>query len=69
MSMEALSSALETNADLVKTLMGGKMKEIDQAMQTTKVALQMQVQEQEMAQTQKAVAMLTGIGGNLDTVA
>ena len=68
MSVGGLNSALETQADLAKTLLGGEMKQIDQSMQTAKVAMQMQVKGQEMANTQQAVAMMTGVGTNLNTV-
>lgn len=69
MSIGALGSALDTQADLAKTLLGGQLKEVDQTMQVAKASMQMQIKGQEMAQTQEAVAMLTGVGGNLNTVA
>ena len=54
--------------DLTKQMLGGKMQEIDQQMKTTQVAAQMQVKGQAMEQQQAAVAMMTGVGGNLNTV-
>ena len=68
MSVGPLGSALETQANLAQQLLGGEMKEVDQAMQTAKVAAQMQVKGQEMTQTQEAVAMLTGVGTRVNTV-
>ena len=68
MSAGPLGSALETQADLAKTLLGGELKQVDQAMQGAKVAMQMKVQGQETANTQAAVAMMTGVGGQLNTV-
>ena len=69
MSVGTLGSALDTQADLAQKLLGGQGKEVDQAMKTAKVAMQMQLKEQEMAQTQEAVAMMTGVGSKLNTVA
>lgn len=68
MSVGTLGSALDTQADLAKTLLGGKMAEVDQAMKVAKVDMQMQVKAQEMASTQQAVAMMTGVGTNVNTV-
>lgn len=69
MSVGSLGSALDTQADLAKTLFGGKMAEMDQAMKTAKVGMQMQVKAQEMGTAQQAVAMMTGVGTKLNTVA
>lgn len=69
MSVGALGSALDTQANLASQLLGGEMKVADQAMQVAKVNMQMQLKGQEMEQTQAAVAMMTGVGTNVDTVA
>lgn len=69
MSVGALGSALDTQANLASQLLGGEMKMADQAMQVAKVNMQMQLKGQEMEQTQAAVAMMTGVGTNVDTVA
>ena len=69
MSVGALGSALDTQANLASQLLGGEMKMADQAMKVAKVNMQMQVKGQEMEQTQAAVAMMTGVGANVDTVA
>ena len=69
MSIGALGSALDTQANLASQLLGGEMKMADQAMKVAKVNMQMQVKGQEMEQTQAAVAMMTGVGANVDTVA
>ena len=69
MSVGTLGSALDTQADLTQKLLSGKGQEVDQAMKTAKAAMQMQLKEQEMAQTQEAVAMMTGVGSKLNTVA
>ena len=69
MSVGALGSALDTQANLASQLLGGEMKMADQAMQVAKVNMQMQLKGQEMEQTQAAVAMMTGVGTKVDTVA
>ena len=69
MSVGALGSALDTQANLASQLLGGEMKMADQAMKVAKVNMQMQLKGQEMEQTQAAVAMMTGVGANVDTVA
>lgn len=68
MSVGGLTSALNTQADLTKTLLGGELQKVDQSMQVAKAAMQMQVKGQEMATTQQAVAMMTGVGTNLNAV-
>ena len=68
MNVSGLQSS-DASAGLTETLLGGSMQMADQAMKTTKVAMQMQLKEQEMAQTQEVVAMMTGVGGNLNITA
>ncbi|CAK7003070.1 MAG: hypothetical protein DELT_00111 [Desulfovibrio sp.] len=68
MSTGAIGSALDAQAGLTQQLLGGQMAEVDQAVKTAKVAMQMQVKGQEMANTQEAVAMMTGVGTNVNTV-
>ena len=68
MSVGTLGSALDTQANLAQQLLGGQMKEVDQAMQTAKVGMQAQLKGQEMEQTQEVVAMMTGVGTNVNTV-
>lgn len=66
MSVDALGSGA---ADLTQTLLGGQMQMVDQAMQVAKVGMQMNLKVQEMEQAQAVVAMMTGVGGNINTVA
>ncbi len=55
--------------DLVNTLMGGQMKQVDQAMQAAKVGMEMQTKVQQQAQAMEVVAMMTGVGGKVNTYA
>ncbi len=55
--------------DLVSTLMGGQMKQVDQAMKAAKVGLEMQTKVQQQAQAMEVVAMMTGVGGRVNTFA
>ena len=67
MNTGTLTSALETQAGLVQTLLGGKLQEADMAMKIAKIGAEMQVKAQEAATQQQVVAMMTGVGGNLNT--
>lgn len=69
MSIGQVGTGSAPQTDLTQQLLGGQMAEVEQQMKTAKVAAQMQVKGQAMEQQQAAVAMLTGVGGNLNTVA
>lgn len=66
MGVSTLQGSLETHADLAQALLGGQTQMADQAMKTAKVAMQMQLKEQEMATTQAVVAQMTGVGGQVN---
>lgn len=66
MGVSSLNSSMDTQADLVNTLMGGQMKQVDQAMKMVKVGMQMQLETNKMAQAQEVVAQMTGVGQNLN---
>lgn len=68
MNIGSTGAAGMPQADLTQQMLGGKMQEVDQAMKTAQVAAQMKVQGQEAATQQAAVAMMTGVGGKLNTV-
>jgi len=55
--------------DLVKTLLGGLTDQTEQAMQTAAVQMEAQVKLQEMSTAMGAVALMTGVGTKVDTVA
>jgi hypothetical protein len=61
-----VSSTQGPGDGLTEALLGAPLQMADQAMKVTKVNMQMQLKAQEMAQTQEVVAMMTGVGGNLD---
>lgn len=63
------SSANSIPGDLVSTLMNGQMQQVDQAMKTAKVGMEMQVKMQQQAQAMQTVAMMTGVGGRVNTFA
>lgn len=69
MSIGALGSALDTQANLAETLLGGQMQMADLAMQQAKVNMQMSLKAQEMQTTQEVVSMMTGVGTRLNVVA
>ncbi|UQZ88576.1 hypothetical protein C4J81_04890 [Deltaproteobacteria bacterium Smac51] len=55
--------------DLVSTLMGGQMQQVDQAMKMVKVGAEMETKVQQQAQAMEVVAMMTGVGGKVNTYA
>ena len=61
-----MSAAIGGVQDLTQTMLGGQMAMVDHAMQATKVNMQMQLKVQEMATAQETVAMMTGVGGELN---
>ena len=67
MGIESLSSAMNIQADLAKTLLGGKLQEVDMSMKAAKLNAQMQVKAQEVDTQQQVVSMMTGGGGKLNT--
>lgn len=66
MGVSSLNASMESQADLVQTLMGGQMEQVDQAMKMVKVGMQMQMETNKMAQAQEVVAQMTGVGQNLN---
>lgn len=66
METEALKGSMQIQADLVKTLLGGQLQEQNLALDIAKVNIQMQLEAQQMAQAQTAIAQMTGVGGNLN---
>ncbi len=65
----AFASANSLPGDLVNTLMGGQMKQVDQAMKAVKVGMEMEAKMQQQAQAMEVVSMMTGIGGKVNTYA
>jgi hypothetical protein len=55
--------------DLVKTLMEGVTAQTEQALKVASVQMEAQVKLQEQATAMGVVAMMTGVGTRLDTVA
>lgn len=66
MGVGTLQNSLEAQASLTQTLLGGQLQQVDQAMQTAKVGMQMGVKAQEMATAQAVVAQMTGVGQQLN---
>ncbi len=67
--MNTLNTANNIQTDLVQTLFDGQKAMMDLAMKQTAVNMQAQVQMQQQAAALEAVAMMTGIGTRIDTVA
>jgi hypothetical protein len=65
----AFKAANSIPGDLVQTLMGGLTAQADQAMQAVAVQMEAQAQMQEMSTAMGAVAMMTGVGTKIDTMA
>ena len=65
----AFKTANSIPGDLVQSLMGGLTAQTDQAMKTVAVQMEAEAKLQEMSTTMEAVAMMTGIGSKIDTVA
>lgn len=63
------TSANRIPGDLVNTLMGGQMQQVDQAMKAVKVGMEMQTKVQQQAQAMEVVSMMTGVGGKVNTFA
>jgi hypothetical protein len=64
-----LKAANSIPGDMVQTLMGGLTAQTDQAMQAVAVQMEAQAKVQEMSTAMGAVAMMTGVGTKVDTVA
>jgi hypothetical protein len=62
-------SANSIPGDLVSTLMNGQMQQVDQAMKVAKVGMEMQAKMQQQSQAMQVVAMMTGVGGKVNTYA
>lgn len=67
--MSMLKAANEINADLTQILFEGQKAITDQAMKQVAVNLQAEVQLQQQATALETVAMMTGVGTKIDTVA
>ena len=65
MEIGRLASWAQTQ-DLTQTMLNGQMQMVDLAMKQTQVAMQLSLKGQEMAQNQAAVAMMTGVGTELN---
>lgn len=68
-SMNTLNAANNIQTDLVQTLFNGQKAMTDLAMKQTAVNMQAQTQMEQQSTALQAVAMMTGIGTQLDTVA
>lgn len=69
MGVSSVNGANGIQADLAQQLLSGPQQEADMAVKVAKVNMQMQLKAQEMATAQSVVAQMTGVGGNLNTVA
>ena len=65
MEISSLASGAQTQ-DLTQTMLNGQMQMVDLAMKQTQVAMQLSLKGQEMSQTQATVAMMTGVGTELN---
>jgi hypothetical protein len=63
-----LKAAASIPADLVQTLYGGQKAMTDQALQMIKVNMEAQAALKQQETALQAVSMMTGIGGNVNTV-
>lgn len=67
--MNTLNTANGIQSDLVQTLFSGQKAMTDQAMKQVAVGMQAKVDLQEQETAMQAVAMMTGVGTRIDTVA
>ena len=67
--MNTLNAANSIPADLTQALLNGQKALTDQAMKQVAVGLEAQVALQQQQTTMQAVAMMTGVGTKIDTVA
>ena len=64
-----LNTANSVPGDLVQTLLGGLTAQTEQAMKVAAVQMEAQVKLQEQATAMEVVAMMTGVGTKINTVA
>ncbi len=67
--MSTLNAANDVTANLAKMIYGGQQAMAEQAMKQVQAQAQMQVLAQQQQVALEAVAMMTGIGTKVDTVA